>query len=153
MKMTSNKAAAQHQRQSTGTDRHHDPGQHQGMGHRIRRQVRTAISQGDKGEKYAGAADVDGQHPTEHGPVKQSATQPRREQPGAGQSVDDLWGLFEEDKHKAGIHQILDPEAVRILQRSKTKTIVVNGFKPENVQLAVRGEQVGTLMRRNHGSR
>ena len=61
-------------------------------------------------------------------------------------SLDDLWGLFEEDKHKAGIHQILDPEAVRILQRSKTKTIVVNGFKPEYVLLAVRGERVGTLI-------
>jgi len=61
-------------------------------------------------------------------------------------SFNDLLGLFEEDKHKAGIHQILDPEAVRILQRSKTRTVVVNGFKPENVLLAVRGEQVGTLI-------
>jgi len=45
-------------------------------------------------------------------------------------SFDDLLGLFEEDKHKAGIHQILDPEAVRVLQRSRTRTVVVNGFKP-----------------------
>lgn len=57
---------------------------------------------------------------------------------------DDLWGLFEEDKHRAGIHQILDPEAVRVLQRSKTRTIVVNGFRPENVLLAVQGKRVGT---------
>ena len=61
-------------------------------------------------------------------------------------SFDDLWGLFEEDKHRAGIHQILDPEAVRILQRSKTRTVVVNGFRPENVLLAVRGERIGTLI-------
>ena len=59
-------------------------------------------------------------------------------------SFDDLWGLFEEDKHRAGIHQILDPEAVRVLQRSKTRTVVVNGFRPENVLLAARGERVGT---------
>jgi len=61
-------------------------------------------------------------------------------------SFDDLWGLFEEDKHKAGIHQILDPEAVRILQRSKTRTVVVNGFRPENAFLAVKGERIGTLI-------
>nr|MDO8134179.1 UMP kinase [Candidatus Njordarchaeum guaymaensis] len=61
-------------------------------------------------------------------------------------TFDDLWGLFEEDKHKAGIHQILDPEAVRVLQKSKTKTIVVNGFKPENVLLVVKGKKIGTLI-------
>ena len=62
-------------------------------------------------------------------------------------SFDDLLGLFEEDKHRAGIHQILDPEAVRVLQRSKTRTMVVNGFKPENVLSAVKGKMVGTLIR------
>ena len=62
-------------------------------------------------------------------------------------SFDDLLGLFEEDKHRAGIHQILDPEAVRVLQRSKTRTVVVNGFKPENVLSAVKGEMVGTLIK------
>jgi uridylate kinase len=61
-------------------------------------------------------------------------------------SFNDLVQLFEQNKHKAGIHQILDPEAVRILQKERTKTIVVNGFKPENVMLAVRGEKVGTAI-------
>lgn len=61
-------------------------------------------------------------------------------------SFDDLWGLFEEDEHRAGIHQILDPEAVRVLHRSKTRTVVVNGFEPENVLLAVKGERIGTLL-------
>ena len=61
-------------------------------------------------------------------------------------SFDDLLGLFEEDKHRAGIHQILDAEAVRVLQRSKTRTVVVNGFKPENVLLAAEGKMVGTLI-------
>ena len=62
-------------------------------------------------------------------------------------SFDDLLGLFEEDKHRAGIHQILDPEAVRLLQRSKTRTVIVNGFKPENVLSAIMGKMVGTLIR------
>jgi len=61
-------------------------------------------------------------------------------------SFDDLFELFEEDKHKAGIHQILDPEAVRVLQRRRTKTVIVNGFHPENVMLAVRGEKIGTVV-------
>ena len=59
---------------------------------------------------------------------------------------DDLGRLFEADGHRAGIHQVLDPEAVRILQRKRIKTVVVNGFEPENVLLAVRGERVGTLI-------
>jgi uridylate kinase len=59
---------------------------------------------------------------------------------------EDLSKLFEADKHRAGIHQILDPEAVRLLQKRKIKTIIVNGFKPENVSLVVQGEKVGTVI-------
>jgi len=58
----------------------------------------------------------------------------------------DLSKLFEADKHRAGIHQVVDPEAVRILQKRRIKTVVVNGFKPENVLLAVKGERVGTVV-------
>jgi len=61
-------------------------------------------------------------------------------------SFDDLFGFFEKEHHEAGIHQVLDPEAVHILQKKRIKTVVVNGFKPENVLLAVKGEKVGTLI-------
>lgn len=61
-------------------------------------------------------------------------------------SFDDLTRFFEKEKHEAGIHQVLDPEAVRILKRRKTRTIVLNGFNPKNVLLAVKGEKVGTLI-------
>jgi uridylate kinase len=61
-------------------------------------------------------------------------------------SFDDLPSVFSESKHKAGIHQIIDPEAVKILKRKRMKLIVVNGFKPENVLAAVRGESVGTVV-------
>jgi len=60
---------------------------------------------------------------------------------------DDLSRLFEENKHKAGIHQILDPEAVKILKKRRMRMVVVNGFKPENVLLAVKGEKIGTTIR------
>ena len=59
---------------------------------------------------------------------------------------DDLGKLFEADRHRAGIHQVLDPEAVRLLQKRRIKTVVVNGSRPENVMRAVRGEKVGTVI-------
>jgi uridylate kinase len=61
-------------------------------------------------------------------------------------SFEDMSNLFSEDKHKAGIHQIIDPEAVKILRRYQVKVAVVNGFKPTNVLLAVKGGHVGTLI-------
>jgi uridylate kinase len=61
-------------------------------------------------------------------------------------SFEDLPRIFAEDEHKAGIHQILDPEAVKILKKGQVKVVVVNGFKPKNVLLAVKGEKVGTLI-------
>jgi len=57
---------------------------------------------------------------------------------------DDLPKIFEQREHKAGIHQIVDPEAVKVLKRRRLKLIVVNGFKPENILAAVKGEKVGT---------
>ena len=59
---------------------------------------------------------------------------------------DDLPTVFEESAHKAGIHQIIDPEAIKVLKRKRLKLIVVNGFKPENVLAAVKGENVGTVI-------
>jgi len=61
-------------------------------------------------------------------------------------SFQDLSDVFAEDKHKAGIHQIIDPEAVKILKRKRIRVIVVNGFKPDNVLAAIRGERIGTLI-------
>ena len=61
-------------------------------------------------------------------------------------SFEDLPRVLAEDEHKAGIHQILDPEAVKILKKGRVKVVVVNGFKPENVLAAVKGEKVGTLI-------
>jgi len=59
---------------------------------------------------------------------------------------DDLPKIFEHTEHKAGIHQIIDPEAVKVLKRRQLKLIVVNGFKPENILAAVKGDNVGTVI-------
>jgi len=61
-------------------------------------------------------------------------------------SFDDLSKVFSESKHKAGIHQIIDPEAIKIMKRERMKLIVVNGFKPANILAAVNGESVGTVV-------
>jgi uridylate kinase len=59
---------------------------------------------------------------------------------------DDLPKIFEHSEHKAGIHQIIDPEAVKVLKRRRLKLIVVNGFNPHNILAAVNGENVGTTI-------
>jgi uridylate kinase len=61
-------------------------------------------------------------------------------------SIDDLSKVFGESVHKAGIHQIIDPEAIKVLKRKRLKLVVVNGFKPENILAALKGENVGTVI-------
>jgi len=61
-------------------------------------------------------------------------------------SFEDLSRIFARGKHKAGIHQILDPEAVKMLRRKRVKVVVVNGFKPQNVLAVVEGRHVGTVI-------
>ena len=58
-----------------------------------------------------------------------------------------LSNLLERDKHVAGIHQIIDPEAVRILKRIRVRMLVVNGFNPQNVIAALKGEKIGTIIK------
>ena len=47
-------------------------------------------------------------------------------------------------KHKPGIHTILDLKAIRILEESKIKTIILNGFNIDNIDKAIRSEKIGT---------
>ena len=54
--------------------------------------------------------------------------------------------IFEGTVHKAGIHQIVDPEAIKVLKRHRVRLIVVNGFKPENILAAINGEKIGTVI-------
>ena len=61
-------------------------------------------------------------------------------------SFDDLQNVLSETVHKAGIHQIIDPEAMKVLKGKRIKLIVVNGYKPKNIVAAVKGEKVGTIV-------
>lgn len=59
---------------------------------------------------------------------------------------EDLSQVFEQAEHKAGIHQILDPEAIKILKKSRIKVVVVNGLRSENITAAIQGKHVGTVV-------
>ena len=61
-------------------------------------------------------------------------------------SVEELVSVFEHSEHKAGIHQIVDPEAIKVLKRTRLKMVVVNGFNPENILAALKDENVGTII-------
>ncbi len=61
-------------------------------------------------------------------------------------ALEDLAKIFEHVEHKAGIHQIIDPEAIKVLKRKRLKLVVVNGFVPENMLAAIKGENVGTVI-------
>ena len=61
-------------------------------------------------------------------------------------TFDNFSKIFEGSMHKAGIHQIIDPEAIKVLKRHRVKLVVVNGFKPENILAAVNGEKIGTII-------
>jgi uridylate kinase len=61
-------------------------------------------------------------------------------------SFEELPKFLAENKHRAGIHQILDPEAVKILKAKHIKVHVLNGFKPQNLLLAVEGKNIGTII-------
>jgi uridylate kinase len=61
-------------------------------------------------------------------------------------SFEELSGVFEHSEHKAGIHQVIDPEAIKVLKRNRLKLVVVNGFNPENILAALDGKNVGTII-------
>jgi len=61
-------------------------------------------------------------------------------------TFDELTSVFEQNKHKAGIHQVIDPEAVKVLKRSHIKTVVVSGFEPQNIIAALADKNVGTII-------
>ena len=61
-------------------------------------------------------------------------------------TFNELSEILQETKHTAGIHQIVDPEAVKILKNKKIPLIIVNGFNPSNILDAVIGKKIGTYI-------
>ena len=61
-------------------------------------------------------------------------------------SLGDLERILEHNVHHAGIHQIIDPVAMQVLKRKRLRLVVVNGYKPENIVAAIKGENIGTVI-------
>jgi uridylate kinase len=47
---------------------------------------------------------------------------------------------------RAGEYKLFDPVAIRVVERSKIKTIIFNGKDPENLRRLVEGEHIGTTI-------
>jgi len=60
-------------------------------------------------------------------------------------TFDELSNMSKE-KHKPGMHSILDPKAVKILRDSGIRTVILNGFKPKGIRLAIQGKRIGTVI-------
>ena len=45
-----------------------------------------------------------------------------------------------------GSYKLLDLVALRVIERSKIPTCIVNGLEPQNIEKAIKGEEVGTLI-------
>ena len=59
-------------------------------------------------------------------------------------TVAQLTAILSKMEIVAGAYELMDPLALRIIQRSKLRTVVVDGRKPTNVARALRNERLGT---------
>ncbi len=59
-------------------------------------------------------------------------------------STRELYGIISEGGAKAGEYELLDLVTLSILQRSKVKTVILNGSNPLNIMKAVSGAKIGT---------
>jgi uridylate kinase len=61
-------------------------------------------------------------------------------------SYGDLHKIVTQETHRPGMHEILDPESIKILEKRKAEVVVINGLKPDNILLAARRVKVGTII-------
>jgi len=61
-------------------------------------------------------------------------------------SVAELTKLLDRLGARAGEYDLLDPVALKIIQRSKITTKVIDGREPKNILRAIKGERVGTTI-------
>ena len=57
-----------------------------------------------------------------------------------------LRNMLLSESAKAGKFELFDPVALRILERSKIRTLVLDGRDPENLEKAIKGKRIGTLI-------
>jgi len=64
-------------------------------------------------------------------------------------SVAQLTKILSKTEMMAGAYDLMDPLALRIIQRSKIHTIILDGRNPSNLSRALRNERIGTRI--EHG--
>lgn len=62
-------------------------------------------------------------------------------------TTQELLTLTSHERLEAGGYTLFDPVAIRIVERSGITTRIVDGRKPTNIERAIRGEAVGTLIK------
>ena len=92
-----------------------------------------------RAEKFVNATDVDGVYTDD--PAK-NPTASKLDKV----SIAQLMKLLSKNEITAGAYELMDPLALRIIQRSKIATTILDGRTPLNVAKALRGEHVGTLI-------
>jgi uridylate kinase len=90
-----------------------------------------------KAERFVNATDVDGVYTAD----------PSRD-PTAKKldkvTLSQLMQILSKMEITAGAYELMDPLALRIIQRSKIPTVILDGRKPSNVIKALRDEEIGT---------
>ncbi len=59
-------------------------------------------------------------------------------------TVKKLEEIISEKSFAAGRYELLDPLALKVIERSKIRTIITSGLDPKNLTKAIRGEKIGT---------
>ncbi|MGQ9719930.1 MAG: UMP kinase [Candidatus Jordarchaeum sp.] len=77
-------------------------------------------------------------------------TKDPKKDPGAKKlskiTVNELQEIINETGFFAGKYKLFDPVALKILERSKIPTWIINGEDPKNVLRIIAGEKIGTLI-------
>ncbi|MCJ7634776.1 UMP kinase [Candidatus Bathyarchaeota archaeon] len=89
---------------------------------------------------FINATDVDGVYTSN---PKEDRTARKLEVVG----TEELLALFATERLEAGSYTLFDPLAIKIVERSGIPTRIVNGLKTVNIERALRGEAVGTLVK------
>jgi uridylate kinase len=88
-------------------------------------------------ELLVNATDVDGVYSSDPGRDKDAKKLEKV-------TVAELTSILSKTEIMAGAYDLMDPLALRIIERSKLRTVVVDGRTPANVALALRNEKIGT---------
>jgi uridylate kinase len=90
-----------------------------------------------KADRFVNATDVDGVYTAD--PIKDPSAK-RLDKV----SLSQLMQILSKNEAMAGSYELMDHLALRIIQRSKIPTVILNGRSPSNVVKALRGGEIGT---------